>query len=730
MFKKKYICVKQHDMKDCGAACLATICKVYGLSLSIARIRELCGTDNMGTNTLGLVKAAEGLGFTAKAVRGNKESISSNFPVPAIAHIIVNNSLLHYVVIHKIDMKKEKVTIADPAKGIDVIDLEDFKEMWTGILIMLVPTNKLNKEDKGKNTFSRFLQLLKPQKSLLLNIFLISIMYTILGIVSSFYFKFLMDEILPNNMRNTLHVLSIGFLILYLFKILLNTLRIHLMLYLSQRLDIPLILGYYTHVLQLPMKFFSTRKVGEIISRFMDASKIRDAISGATLTIMIDTFMVFGGGIILFIQNRLLFGITVVLAIMYCLIAWGFNRPLKNNQEKIMEENSQLTSYLVESLQGIETIKSFNSENKSDLETEKRFVSLLKTAFKGGTMQNLQNSLKTTVELVGGITILWVGSIQVLNGNITLGQLFTFNALLAYFLEPIKNIIDLQLSMQTAIVSAERLIDILDLEVEKDESEFKKISPSKFTGKIDIKQLSFKYGNRDYSLRNIDLNVKRGERIALVGESGSGKTTLAKLLLGFYEINEGEICIDDYNIKDLNRNNLRQQIGYISQDVFLFNGTIEENLRLGNENASLEDIIEICKITTVDDFIKNMPLRYNSHLDENGTNLSGGQRQRIAIARALLKKPSILIMDEATSNLDSTTEKAIEKLIKENFKDMTMIIIAHRLSTIKSCDKIYVMEKGAIIEQGTHDELLNLGHEYCSLWESQFPEDMLYPANV
>jgi len=539
-----------------------------------------------------------------------------------------------------------------------------------------------------------------------------------------------MDEIIPNNMRNTLHVISIGFLGLYLFKVLLNAFRTHLMLYLSQKLDIPLILGYYTHVIQLPMKFFSTRKVGEIISRFMDASKIRDAISGAALTIMIDTGMVFAGGIILFIHNRLLFGITVVLAIMYCLIAWGFNSTLKNNQEKIMEENSQLTSYLVESLQGIETIKSFNSENKSDFETEKRFVSLLKTVFKGGTIQNLQNSLKITVELVGGIIILWVGSIQVLDGNMTLGQLLTFNALLAYFLEPIKNIIDLQLSMQTAIVSAERLVDILDLEVEKDETEFKKISPVKLTGSIDIKDLSFKYGNRGYSLNNINLSVKKGERVALVGESGSGKTTLSKLLLNFYDIDEGEIFISGYNIKDLNRNNLRQQIGYVSQDVFLFNGTIEDNLRLGNENASLEDIIDVCKITTVDDFVKNMPLRYDSHLDENGTNLSGGQRQRVALARALLKKPSILILDEATSNLYSTTEKSIENLIKDNIENMTMVIIAHRLSTIKSCDKIYVMEKGTIIEQGTHDELLSQGNKYYSLWESQFPDDMLYPTNT
>ena len=221
------------------------------------------------------------------------------------------------------------------------------------------------------------------------------------------------------------------------------------------------------------------------------------------------------------------------------------------------------------------------------------------------------------------------------------------------------------------------------------------------------------------------MKINTGERIALVGESGSGKTTLAKLLLNFYQVEKGEILIDDFNIQDINRDLLRQRIGYIPQNIFLFSGTVQENLMLGNANATMEEIIEVCKITTVHDFINQMPLRYNTHLDENGTNLSGGQRQRLALARAIIKKPDILIMDEATSNLDSTTEKAIENLIKENFREMTMVIIAHRLSTIRSCDKIFVMDQGQIIEAGTHEGLLMKKNKYYELWESQFPDQML-----
>lgn len=722
---KKFICVKQHDIKDCGAACLATISKTYGLNLPISRIREFAGTDTLGTNAYGMVQAAEKLGFTAKAVKGTEESLYLDFPLPAIAHVLIDQSLLHYVVIHKINKKKKQITIADPAKGVQVLSEEDFLEQWTKVLIVLVPTQSFERGNQNQGVLRRFFQLLIPQKVLLFNVFLASIIITILGIVASFYFKFLMDDILPNNLRATLNVISIGFLLLYVFQTILSAFRSHLLLYLSQRLDIPLILGYYKHVLQLPMNFFGTRKVGEIISRFMDASKIRDAISGSTLTLMIDTIMVFAGGIILFIQSSILFGIAVAIAILYGIIAWTFNKSYKKNQQEIMEQNSQVTSYLVESLQGIETVKSFNAEDRSDFETEKRFVKLLKTVFKGGVLQNAQGSLKAIVQLSGGLIILWAGSVQVMDGNMSIGQLFTFNALLVYFLDPIRNLINLQLSMQTAIVSAERLAEILDLELEKDETEYKKLAPKKLFGKIDFHNVDFRYGKRELVLKNISMKIKTGERIALVGESGSGKTTLAKLLLNFYQIEKGEILIDDFNIQDINRDLLRQRIGYIPQNIFLFSGTVQENLMLGNANVTMEEIIEVCKITTVHDFINQMPLRYNTHLDENGTNLSGGQRQRLALARAIIKKPDILIMDEATSNLDSTTEKSIENLIKENFKEMTMIIIAHRLSTIRSCDKIFVMDQGQITEAGTHEELLMKKKKYYELWESQFPDQML-----
>ena len=719
---KKYYCVKQYDIKDCGCACLATICKQYGLKYPISKIREVSGTDKKGTSALGVIKAAEQLGFSAKGIRANKpEDLFSGIPLPAIAHVVIDKTLLHYVVIHKISEKE--IIVADPAKGIIKYKPADFFNIWTGILLIMTPTVKFQKGNELKGVFSRFFELIKPQKSLLVNIFLASIIITIFGILGSFYFKLLIDDIVPNNLTRSLHIFSIGFMLLTIFKVITEAFRTQLLIHLGQKLDIPLMLGYYDHVVNLPMNFFGTREVGEIISRFNDASNIRDAISGVTLTMMIDVFMVVIGGVILYSQSSLLFGITLVPLILYGIIVFTFKNSIEKVNRETMESNAKLTSYLVQSLNGIETIKAFNAEREVNLETEKRFIKLIKNVFRNGYINNFQGSLKSLVKGTFAITILWIGTTQVLSGKISFGELITFNALLVYFLDPIENIINLQPTVQTAVVAAERLSEILDLELEKSIDENKKISPETLKGAIEFKNLNFRYGTRGLILKNINLTINQGERIALVGESGSGKTTLAKLLMNFYQCEQGELTINGYNIKDINVESLRDKIAYISQETFLFNGTIIENLSLGNPYLTYEEIIEACKKAQIHDFINELPLRYNTLVEENGANFSGGQKQRLSIARAILRKPEILIMDEATSNLDSITEKAIEKTIHEFSKDITTIIIAHRLSTIMRCDTIYILEKGEIVESGSNKELIDLKGKYYKLWKEQLPDD-------
>lgn len=718
---KKYYCIKQHDYKDCGCACLATICKSYGLKYPISKIREVAGTDKEGTSALGVIKAAEKLGFSAKGIKANKpEDIFGEIPLPAIAHVVIDNTMLHYVVIHKISEKE--IIIADPAKGIVKYKPIEFFNIWTGILIIITPTSDFKKGNEVKGVFTRFFELLKPQKGLLIHIFLASILITVFGIIGSFYFKFLLDDIVPNNLKQSLTIFSIGFIVLAIFKIIMEAFRTQLLIHLGQKLDIPLMLGYYEHVINLPMSFFGTREIGEVISRFNDASNIRQAISGVALTMMIDVFMVLIGGGILYSQSPSLFGLTIIPLVIYGIIVYSFKSSIEKVNRETMEKNSKLTSYLIESLNGIETIKAFNSEREVNLETEKRFIKFIKAIFKNERINNIQVTFKRLVESIFAIIVLWIGSTQVLNGSISFGELLTFNALLAYFLDPIENIINLQPTVQTALVAAERLSEILDLELEKSEQEDKKIKPKSLKGNIELKNIDFRYGTRNLILKNINMTIKKGERIALVGESGSGKTTLAKLLLNFYKCENGEILVNNYNLLDINVESLRDKIAYISQETFLFNGTILENLILGNPYLTYEKVIDACEKAQIHDFINSLPLRYNTLVEENGSNFSGGQKQRLSIARAILRKPEILIMDEATSNLDSITEKAIERTIHDFSEGMTTIIIAHRLSTIMRCDNIYILEKGEIKEKGNHKDLLYNKGRYYKLWKEQLPE--------
>ena len=710
---KRYCCVLQKDEKDCGPACILTIAKQYNSNFSIAKLRQISGTDRNGTNLTGIIKGLDYLGFESKAVKVEDKKIDNSISFPIIAHVETKDNLLHYVVVHNVT--KRKIIVSDPSDGIKKLSHKEFSSIWTGILVLVEPKKDFQKRNEKDNSLTRFFYVLKNQKSLLFNIFLVSMLYTLLGIVTSFSSKFLIDYILKDRLLTTLNIMVIGMVMLEIIQMLLSIFRGYLLIFLGQKIDITILLGYYNHVIKLPMNFFSTRKIGEITSRFSDADNINDAVAETVLTLMLDVITATVGGIIVYLQNQYLFFVSIIVLLFYLLIVFSFKEILKKINNEVLENNSQLTSYIIQSINGIETIKAYNLEKNIQDETEFKYLKVIKSSFKRSKIYNLLGFLSGVVELVGNTLIMWVGATQVMKGRLTLGEMMVFNTLLGYFTDPLKSLISLQPTIQTATVSADRLGEIIDLDIEQSDE---KMIPQNLKGDIEIKGLNFRYGTRELILKNINMEIKQGEKIALVGESGSGKTTLAKLILKFYDFEKGDININDFNLKDIDNTFLRNKISYISQDMFLFNKTIKENLMLSDE-IEIDDVIELSKKVNAYEFINELPQRFDYMIEENGTNLSTGQKQRLSILRALLKKPDILIMDEATSNLDSITESAIQKTLNNPEFNMTTIIIAHRLSTIRLCDRIYVLDKGEIIEAGTHEELIELKNKYYALWKEQ-----------
>ncbi|MEG7381522.1 peptide cleavage/export ABC transporter [Bacillus subtilis] len=727
MLFKKYHCVKQLDEKDCGAACLATILRHYGSRMSLSKIRDIAGTNQEGTSALGIVRAAEKLGFSAKGVRGDHTVLDQPFGLPAIAHVILDDNLMHYVVIHKI--KKNKIIIADPGRGLVRYTKEEFLNIWTGVLLLMLPAENYKEYNERSTVKQDIFRLIAHQKSLILHTILTSLIITILGITGAFYFQYIIDDILPNNSGGTLHIVSIGMLIMFLFKVILTAFRQYLMIILGQKLSISIMFGYFKHVVKLPMKFFNTRKVGEIISRFNDATKVIDAIASISISVFLDTFMLLLAGVFLFLQNTTLFFVVLAIVPVYIFVVLSFVKPYHRINDEEMENNAQLTSTIVDYLEGMETIKAHNAEYKVATDTEKKLVKYLRSAYKHGVLDNFQNSIKVFIDLTSGIVILWIGSIQVMRGNLSIGQLIAYNALLVYFFDPLQSLLSLQSKLQSATVASKRLEEVLEIEPEltSTENDRTKITNTELIkGPVQFNKVSFQYDLKRKILNEVTLNIKSGEKVAFVGESGSGKSTLAKLLMNFYKVENGDILINENNLKDISITALRETISYIPQEPYFFNGTIIENLLLGSSKSyTFEEVITICKLTMIHDFINDLPFRYETVIEENGSNLSGGQKQRLAIARALLRKPSILIMDESTSNLDSLSELEISKVINNLSKDITAIIIAHRLSIVKNCDKIFVIENGEVLEQGSHEELIHLKGKYFNLWDNQTSSEKL-----
>ena len=698
--------VTQIDARDCGVAALASIAKFYGSDYSLAHLRELAKTNKEGTTALGIVKAAKEMSFETRAIQADMSLFEmEDIPYPFIVHVNKEGKLQHYYVVYK--NIKDHLIIGDPAPNVKVTKMtkERFASEWTGVAIFLAPAPSYKPHKDKKNGLMSFLPLIFRQRSLIFYIVLSSLLVTLINIGGSYYLQGILDEYIPNQMKSTLGIISIGLIITYILQQMMSFSRDYLLTVLSQRLSIDVILSYIRHIFELPMSFFATRRTGEVISRFTDANSIIDALASTILSLFLDVSILIIIGSVLLVQNTNLFLISLISVPIYIIIIFAFMKPFEKMNNDVMQSNSMVSSAIIEVINGVETIKSLTSEETRYQKIDSEFVDYLDKSFKLSKYSILQSSLKQGAQLILNIVILWFGAQVVMTGKISIGQLITFNTLLSYFTNPLENIINLQTKLQSAKVANNRLNEVYLVE-----SEFKNtqtLTDSQFlAGDICFEDISYKYGFGRDTLNNINLTIKQGDKVSIVGISGSGKTTLAKMIVNFFEPYKGRITINNNDLKMIDKKVLRQHINYLPQQAYIFSGSILENLTLGaNQMISQEDIIKACEIAEIRQDIEQMPMGYQTELSD-GAGLSGGQKQRIALARALLTKAPVLILDEATSGLDVLTEKkVIENLM--DMSDKTIIFVAHRLSISERTNQVIVLNQGKVIETGSHQELMS-----------------------
>ncbi|MFM0879324.1 peptide cleavage/export ABC transporter ComA [Streptococcus suis] len=714
-FKKKHYRA-QVDTRDCGVASLAMVFGFYGSYYSLATLRELAKTTQEGTTAFGLVKVAEGEGFETRAIRADMTLFDEDIIYPFIAHVVKNGNLMHYYVVTGCDKKSIHVADPDPTVKLKKMPREQFEEEWTGVSIFIAPTPSYKVHKEKKDSLLSFVPILARQKGLILNIVVATLIVTIINIVGSYYLQSIIDTYIPEQVKNTLSIVSVGLVIVYILQQLISYAQEYLLLVLGQRLSIDVILSYIKHVFHLPMSFFATRRTGEIVSRFTDANSIIDALASTILSVFLDVSIIIIVSIVLFSQNINLFFISLLALPIYTVIILSFMKPFEKMNQETMESNAVLSSSIIEDINGIETIKSLTSERQRYQKIDKEFVDYLKKSFAYGRAESIQKTLKKLAQLLLNVAVLWMGANLVMDNKMTLGQLITYNSLLVYFTNPLENIINLQTKLQTAKVANNRLNEVYLVKSEFEEQ--KTVHDlSHFKGNLTFNSVSYKYGYGRDVLSDINLTLKAGSKVSFVGISGSGKTTLAKMLVNFFSPSKGEILLDDVNLEDINKESLRRYINYLPQQPYVFNGTILDNLLLGaKEGTTQEDIFRAVQIAEIKSDIESMPLNYQTELTSDGVGISGGQRQRIALARALLTDSPVLILDEATSSLDVLTEKKIIDNLME--LDKTLIFIAHRLTISERTEHIVVLDKGKIIEEGTHQDLLQKQGFYAHLVNS------------
>ena len=700
---------------DCGAACLAMICKHYGINMTLGKLRELANVTTQGATLDSLARTGESLGFTTRAVKCTFDALRG-LDLPMIVHW----EGYHYVVVY--GCSERQVWIADPALGFRKLSLEDFERGWSGTCLAFTPGQDMAQIAASRSPWVRFARYLVPHRRILIHLCMATFVIQMLGIVPPVIIQNILDGVVVHQNVNLLHLLIGGLVISQVFSQLMAMVRAALANFMVRKLDFTMMSQFFKHTLSLPYSFFATRKTGDIFARFQENHTIRAFLTESTVTTVLNLLMVFIYFTVMFLYNVKLTLLLIVFVVPILALTVLATPKAKRYAREVFGASTDARSFLMESLGGVETIKGMGSERPVRLKWEKKYAKSLEVQYRAQTFNILVGAAGQFFQAATTVAILWAGANLVLSRELTIGQLIAFNALMGSVLGPLMGLIGLWSQLNDAAVAMERLGDVLDIEPEQKAGDLaSRVVLPELQGDIKLDGVYFRYGDKDtsYVLENINLEIKPGELVAIVGRSGSGKTTLAKLLVGFYPPSEGKIMVDGYDMSTIDKEYYRAQVGYVMQSNLLFSGTVAENIASGDERPDRRRIEEVARRADAHAFVSKMPLGYEQIVGERGMGLSGGQIQRLCIARALYHDPRLLVFDEATSALDTQSESNIIAGMQDILEGRTAVIIAHRLSTIMRADKILVLYEGGIVEQGKHEELLARRGMYYELVQKQ-----------
>lgn len=684
----------QDDIRDCGAASLLTIIKTYGGNVSLEYLKMITNTTKNGTNAYYLMEAAKIIGFDTRAVKGDVLNLTNNI-LPCIAHVIIDSKYKHFVVIHKIN--KKHIIIADPSSGVKKMNIEDFNKISTNNFLLFVPNKKISYFEDKNEFLKIILKKIFEYKSIIISIFVFSLIYTLINVFTSYSFQFILEDAINISSVNNLYFVIVFLMIFTILKCLIDYLRIDLLNYINAKLDFFLMSETFKHMILLPYQYYKTKSTGDVLSRINDLGSVKETLSRVFMSLFVDSILVVFVLFSLIRINIYLSLIAISIIICYFIIIKIFNPILHKKIIKNQQQVSKVNLSLIESLESVETIKGLSLEKifyHKMCDIYKKYIDI---SYKFSKLFNKEGLLKDLINGSGLNIIMFIGSLLVFKDKMTVGELITYNTLIIYFLEPLKNIIDSDIYIKKAKVALDRIIDLYNVKEEQLTLD-NKYTSNKIDGNICFKNLSYSYNGRDMILQNINFEIKRGEKILLCGDSGSGKSTLVKLIMRYFDVGNNKILINDKDINDYNLLEIRRDICYVSQNEKLFTDSVYNNVVL-NRDVSYDLFLETCKLLEVEKIVDNNINKYDMFLEENGFNISGGERQKIIMARALLKKKNIYIFDESLSQVDIQSERKILQNIFKKLKNNTIIVISHRFDNSDLFDNCFTIKEG-IIENG------------------------------